>query len=106
MLRRRFFEELEAVAEGKTPKGLITDSAANHNVFLPSACRDEMLGGMTREALSAHPLLGAYLRDFIGQYGQPDHVRDAYEAAIGQKVNRARFFSVHGARQKEEAEST
>jgi 5,5'-dehydrodivanillate O-demethylase len=26
-------------------------------------------------------------------------VRDAYEAAIGQKLNRARFFSVHGARQ-------
>jgi 5,5'-dehydrodivanillate O-demethylase len=58
-----------------------------------------MLNGMTRAELAAHPLLGAYLRDFIGQYGQPDSVRDAYEAAIGQKVNRARFFSVHGARQ-------
>jgi 5,5'-dehydrodivanillate O-demethylase len=84
---------------------LITDSAANHNVYLPSACRDEMLNGMTREALAAHPLLGAYLRDFIGQYGQPDEVRDAYEAAVGQKVNRARFFSVHGARQKDEHET-
>jgi 5,5'-dehydrodivanillate O-demethylase oxygenase subunit len=98
MLRRRFFEELEAVAAGATPKGLITDSAKNENVFLPSACRDEMINGLPVAELSAHPLLGAYLRDFIGQYGQPQSVREAYEAAIGQKVNGARFFSVHGAR--------
>lgn len=106
MLRRKFFEELEAVAEGKTPMGLITDPAKNERVFLPSACRDEMLNGLTREALSAHPLLGAYFHDFFGQAGQPDHVREAYEAAIGQKLRGAKFFTVHGARAEDSDKAT
>jgi len=98
MLRRKFFDELDAVAAGHTPKGLILDPETNHKVFLPSACREEMLNGLTREALSAHPLLGPYLHDFFGQAGQPDHVREAYEAAIGQKMRGAKFFTVHGAK--------
>jgi 5,5'-dehydrodivanillate O-demethylase len=97
MLRRKFFEELEAVAAGSAPKGLITDPAKNEKVFLPSACRDEMLQGLTREQLAAHPLLGPYFHDFFGQAGQPAHVREAYEAAIGQKLRGAKFFKVHGA---------
>ncbi|MCI3203891.1 MULTISPECIES: aromatic ring-hydroxylating dioxygenase subunit alpha [Pandoraea] len=97
MMRRKFFEELEAVAGGAAPKGLITDPAKNARVFLPSACREEMLTGLTREALSAHPLLGPYLHDFFGQAGQPDDVREAYEQAVGQKMRGAKFFTVHGA---------
>lgn len=104
MLRRRFFEELESVAAGKQPKGLITDPEANHMVYLPSACRDELMNGLPRAELAAHALLGPYLRDFIGQAGQPDHVREAYEAAIGQKLEGATFFTVHGAGAADESE--
>ena len=63
---------------------------------LPSACREEMLQGLPREELRAHPLLGPYLKDFFGQAGQPPEVREAYEQAIGQKVEGAKFFTVHG----------
>ena len=79
------------------PKGLIRDAQKNRNVHLPSACRDEMLNGLPRAELAAHPLLGPYLKDFFGQAGQPGHVRAAYEQAIGQKVEGAQFFKVHGA---------
>lgn len=101
-MRRRFFEELEAVAAGAQPKGLITDKEANQNVYLPSACRDELMNGLSRADMAAHPLLGPYLRDFIGQAGQPDSVREAYEAAIGQKLEGAKFFSVHGSQHDDE----
>ena len=66
-------------------------------MFLPSACREEMAKGLPRRELAAHPLLGPYLKDFFGQAGQPEAVRAAYEQAIGQKVEGARFFKVHGA---------
>lgn len=97
MMRRKFFDELEHVAAGGAPKGLVTDPAINDRIFLPSACRDEMLNGLPRAELSAHPLLGPYLHDFFGQAGQPDAVREAYEQAIGQKLRGAKFFTVHGA---------
>lgn len=97
MMRRRFFDELEAVASGKQPKALITDKDKNKDVYLPSACREEMINGMPREEQIKHPLLGPFLLDFIGQSGQPESVREAYEEAIGQKTQRAQYFVVHGA---------
>jgi 5,5'-dehydrodivanillate O-demethylase oxygenase subunit len=95
-MRRRFFEELDAVQAGAEPKGLIRDPAQNHCIALPSACAGEVASGLTRAELDAHPLLGPYLRDFFGQAGQPSEVTEAYEKAIGQKVRGARFFKVHG----------
>jgi 5,5'-dehydrodivanillate O-demethylase oxygenase subunit len=97
MLRRRFFDELEAVAAGKIPKGLIMDAAINRNVALPSACRNVLIHGMPRALHKLHPQLGPLLRDFISQAGQPESVRRAYERAIGQSTEGARFFLVHGA---------
>jgi 5,5'-dehydrodivanillate O-demethylase len=97
-MRRRFFAEIEAMQADAAfePKGLIRDPEKNRNVFLPSACREEMLQGLPRDELRAHPLLGPYLKDFFGQAGQPPAVREAYERAIGQKVEGAKFFTVHG----------
>jgi 5,5'-dehydrodivanillate O-demethylase len=105
MMRRRFFEEIEAMQADPAhePKGLIRDPEKNRDVFLPSACRDEMLNGLPRAELAAHPLLGPYLKDFFGQAGQPEEVRAAYEKAIGQKVEGATFFKVHGAGVEEKA---
>lgn len=107
MMRRRFFEELEAMQSdpGFEPKGLIRDPAMNRNIALPSACRDELLHGLPRAQLAAHPLLGPYLKDFFGQAGQPPEVRHAYEAAIGQEVQGARFFKVHGSGTPEAAKA-
>ena len=81
---------------GFEPKGLIRDPERNHNIALPSACREELLHGLPRAQLAEHPLLGPYLKDFFGQAGQPGQVRRAYEEAVGQKMQGARFFKVHG----------
>ncbi|MGY4495513.1 Rieske 2Fe-2S domain-containing protein [Pseudomonas sp. TE3610] len=102
MMRRRFFEELDALREdpAHVPKGLILDPEKNRDVYLPSACRDELIEGLPREQLAAHPLLGPYLKDFFGQAGQPEHVRAAYEEAVGQAMQGAKFFAVHGSRDR------
>lgn len=102
MLRKRFFKELDELKNNPDfiPKALIFDPEKNKDVYLPSACGKELREGLTREQLAAHPLLGPYLNDFIGQAGQPEEVQSAYEKAIGQKMSGAKFFSVHGSNKK------
>lgn len=100
MMRKRFFKELDQLSKNPdfVPKALIFDKEKNKDVFLPSACRDELIQGLSREKLAAHPLLGPYLNDFFGQAGQPNEVREAYEEAVGQKMKGSKFFSVHGSK--------
>lgn len=98
MLRRRFFDELDQLKNNPNfvPKALIFDQGINKDIVLPSACRDELINGLPRKELGEHPLLGPYLKDFFGQAGQPDEVRTEYEEAVGQKMEGAEFFAVHG----------
>jgi 5,5'-dehydrodivanillate O-demethylase len=107
LMRKRFFEELDAVAAGKQPKGLVTDAASNQNIYLPSVCRDGLMNGLTREKLLDDQVLGVYMYDFVHQHGQPDAVRESFETAIGQKLRLAAYFNVHGSGSEEtEASST
>jgi len=108
MMRQRFFKELEQMRTDPdfVPKGLILDARANQNVHLPSACWEPLKYGLPRKELAAHPLLGPYLKEFFGQAGQPESVRLAYEAAIGQKTERASVFKVHGSLEEESAAET
>lgn len=98
MMRQRFFKELDEMKANPDfqPKGLICDPQANRDVRLPSACWEELKHGLPRKELAAHPLLGAYLKEFFGQAGQPESVTLAYEKAIGQKTERSTVFKVHG----------
>ncbi|MPW45688.1 aromatic ring-hydroxylating dioxygenase subunit alpha [Acinetobacter guerrae] len=102
MLRKRFFKELEELKNNPDfiPKALIFNPEKNKDIYLPSACSKELKEGLPRGQLAAHPLLGPYLNDFIGQAGQPKEVREAYEKAVGQKMSGAKFFSVHGGNKK------
>lgn len=82
-LRRRLFAELEAVAGGADPKGLIRDPAANHAVELPSMARDAQISGHTKAEILASPFLRMFFTSYIFQAGQPDWVREEFEAAMG-----------------------
>lgn len=95
MMRLRFFEQLEALQEGRELKGTIRDPALNRNVVLPSVCREEMLNGVPLAELEHHPILGGMLQDFFFQAGQPDEVREAYEQAVGRKTRGEKFFKLH-----------
>ncbi|MFM0277232.1 aromatic ring-hydroxylating dioxygenase subunit alpha [Paraburkholderia sediminicola] len=83
MLRRRFFEELDVVANGGEPKGIIRDPKRNECVQLPIAARATFVEGMTRAEIANHPLWKHHLQDFRFQAGQPEHVRRAFLEAMG-----------------------
>jgi 5,5'-dehydrodivanillate O-demethylase oxygenase subunit len=69
MLRKRMFEEMEAVAAGRDPLGTIRDPALNDRVYLP------IVGGLNRPAPGAGP------QPFVFLAGQPDEVRSELEQA-------------------------
>jgi 5,5'-dehydrodivanillate O-demethylase len=83
MIRRRLFDDIDAVAQGRDPKGVIRDASVNHRLMLPSDARDFFLDGLPRAEYERHPKWSKLLHHFIFHAGQPEEVRRAYEAATG-----------------------
>jgi 5,5'-dehydrodivanillate O-demethylase len=82
LLRQRFLAELEGVAGGETPKGLIQDPERNRGVALPVAMRKLLVDGLPRREMKKHPVLGRLLEGYVFQAGQPPHVRSAFKKAM------------------------
>jgi 5,5'-dehydrodivanillate O-demethylase len=83
MMRQRFFAEMEAVAEGRDPMGVIRDPAAARSVALPNMMREINTEGLPLEELRKHPLFGPRFREFQFHIGQPPEVRREFEQAMG-----------------------
>ncbi|MCU4119048.1 aromatic ring-hydroxylating dioxygenase subunit alpha [Variovorax sp. N23] len=83
MVRRRFLADLEEVAQGRDPKGLIRDPAQNVCVKLPMANHDTTLRGFTTAEIMADPRRRAFLTSFYLQAGQPEWVKRAMSEAMG-----------------------
>lgn len=83
MVRRRFLADLEAVANGNDPKGLIRDPQKNVRVKLPMANHDTSLKGYTTAEIMADPRRRAFLTSFYLQAGQPTFVKRAMSEAMG-----------------------
>ena len=83
MMRQRFFAEMDAVAEGRDPWGVIRDPAIARHVELPNMHRELNTEGLTLEEMKRHPLVGLRMDAFRFHYGQPAAVRRAFEEAMG-----------------------
>ncbi|WP_298236433.1 aromatic ring-hydroxylating dioxygenase subunit alpha [uncultured Azohydromonas sp.] len=83
LLRRRLFDDMDAVAQGLDPKGLIRDPERNRRVFLPSDSREFFLRGLPRAEYERHPKWSKLLHHFIFHAGQPEAVQRACEEATG-----------------------
>ncbi len=83
MQRQRFFKDIEGVARGEDPKGVIRDPEVNKCIGLPIAERERLVEGMSLGELAKHPLGMGHLTDYIFQSGQPRSVRKAYAEAMG-----------------------
>jgi len=97
-IRRRFLADLEAIKEGRDPKGLIRDPEQNVRVPLPIIGRRHYIEGLSREQMAADPWLALQVSpdSFIFQAGQPEHVVAEYEAAMGLTMNRQGFVKRPG----------
>jgi 5,5'-dehydrodivanillate O-demethylase len=83
MIRKRYFDDLETIAAGGDPKGIIRDPARNHRIDLPNVYAKEMQEGMSLEEMRKDALRSRHLEDYIWQAGQPAEVKAAYLAAMG-----------------------
>jgi 5,5'-dehydrodivanillate O-demethylase oxygenase subunit len=86
MLRRCFEENLQKVARGEDPKGLIRDPARNVCVELPIKHRELFTSSMTLEQSRAVSRSLAYRINepaYQHQVGQPEDVKREYQIAMG-----------------------
>ena len=83
MMRNRYFEEIEAMAAGKEPAGVIRSANAAQCIELPNMTREINTEGITLAEFEAHPLLRLRLKRFPFHYGQPPDVRRAFVEAMG-----------------------
>jgi 5,5'-dehydrodivanillate O-demethylase oxygenase subunit len=83
LLRRRLLAELEAVANGAEPKAVIRDSLRNQRIALPCPNREIYLEGLPLREMLAHPVIGAMIRSYPFQEGEPASVRAAFNSALG-----------------------
>ena len=82
-IRRRFFEEMEAIAGGAEAKGTVRDPARNVRVPLPMMDRAQTLEGYTVEQILANPRMKLFYTTYIFQAGQPEAVQRAFSQAMG-----------------------
>jgi len=85
-MRRRFFEELDALENGQEPKGLIRDPAHNVRVPLPMVYGDQVTQSRTLAEIMAHPTLKPFYTSYIFQAGQPEWARQMASEALGVEV--------------------
>lgn len=85
-IRRRFFEEMEAVAAGAEAKGTIRDPERNVRVPLPMMDRDLTLQRYTIDQIMTHPRLKLMYTTYIYQAGQPEAVRRQMSDVMGLEV--------------------
>ena len=83
MLRKQLLADLDAVARGEDPKGIIRDPAKAKNIALPVAERDLLVDGVPLEAYLRHPMFGHHFHEFLFQAGQPRAVWVNFCAAMG-----------------------
>jgi 5,5'-dehydrodivanillate O-demethylase oxygenase subunit len=83
LIRRRLMQDMDRVAKGEDPKGLIRDPADNVCVTLPVAERDMLVNGWSLQKLQKHALMGRHMKGYVFQAGQPADVRAAFVKAMG-----------------------
>jgi 5,5'-dehydrodivanillate O-demethylase oxygenase subunit len=83
MMRQRFFEEMEAVADGRDPWAVIRNPNVAACIELPNMTREINTEGITLEEFAKIPVLHQRLKEFRHHYGQPPEVRQAFMQAMG-----------------------
>ena len=83
MMRKRLFDELDAVARGEEPKAVVRSSNVAKCIELPNITKKTSTEGITLAEFPEYPLLNARLKGFRHCYGQPPEVRKAFAEAMG-----------------------
>ena len=86
MIRQRYFDDMAMIANGgnEDPKGIVRDRAINDCIELPVMGRELILEGMTPEEMDDPTrIISRATKQFLFLAGQPEHIKAAYEQAMG-----------------------
>ena len=83
MMRKRYFDDMKRIEEGKDPKGVIRDPELAKCVPLALVGRTTGMGDLSMEEWKKHPFLKNKLIDHRHCAGQPADIRRQYLAAMG-----------------------
>jgi 5,5'-dehydrodivanillate O-demethylase len=92
MIRKRFFDDMDALEKNANsdPKAIVRDEAVNKRIDLPIVGKENFIDGFSEKELAEADPSAAPRRvsskSFPFQYGQPDEVKEAYEDAMGFKM--------------------
>ena len=88
MVRKRFLDDLKRIENGEDPKAIVRDEELNECIKFPLIGYERMINGYPRELLEdKENIFMRATRNFVFQAGQPDHVKTAYEEALGIKMD-------------------
>jgi 5,5'-dehydrodivanillate O-demethylase len=82
MIRKRYLDDIDAMARGEDPKAVIRDPEINRRIDLPIVNKNLFIDGVPSEQY-VNRVNSAVARSYIFQVGQPDDVRRAWEDAMG-----------------------
>ncbi|MBT3553586.1 MAG: aromatic ring-hydroxylating dioxygenase subunit alpha [Rhodospirillaceae bacterium] len=86
MIRKQFFDDMEAIERGEDPMATIRDEKLNECIELPIIGKEVFVNGMTTEEIvNGDGQLSNVMKRFAFQVGQPDHIKQAFEDATGIK---------------------
>ena len=83
MMRKRLLDDLDAIADGRDPSGLIRDPERARCVVLPIATRTLFQDGLPLAEAKQHPIFKNRLIPNRWVCGQPEEVRNAFLDAMG-----------------------
>jgi len=83
LMRSRFFKEIEAMADGREPGGVIRSANEAACIPLPNMAREQNTEGLVLADFEKDPLLRQRLKEFRHHYGQPPEVRREFVEAMG-----------------------
>jgi len=83
LMRSRFFKEMEAMADGKEPGGIIRSANEAACIALPNMAREQNTEGLALADFQKDPILRQRLKEFRHHYGQPADVRREFVEAMG-----------------------
>ena len=82
MIRKRYLDDIDAIARGEDPKAVIRDPEVNRRIDLPIVNKHLFIDGVPADQF-VNRVNSAVARSYIFQVGQPDDVRRAWEDAMG-----------------------
>ncbi len=84
MIRKRYFDDMELIRNRQDPKAILRDESQNGCINLPIMERNQFEKGYSLKDLDGTSTESRVTtKKFVFQAGQPEHVKKAYEDAMG-----------------------